>query len=96
MLYRRDNFDKELLRQSHIKLDEMLCRIVLIAALCALAAARVEPATKISFKDSQGGQSLVGVGVRKKGPIKVSPPDLLHNGRASLPACHCCMVNEIS
>lgn len=48
-----------------------MCRLLLIAALCGLATGRVEPATKINFKDSQGGQSLVGVGVRKKGPIKV-------------------------
>jgi len=45
------------------------------ASLCLLSAsavlARVEPATKISFSDSLAGQPLVGVGVRKKGPIKV-------------------------
>lgn len=36
-----------------------------------LAICRVEPATKINFPDKHNGQTLVGVGVRKKGPIKV-------------------------
>ncbi len=44
------------------------------AVLCLAVAGcegRLEPATKIDFKDKRGGQDLVGVGVRKKGPIKV-------------------------
>lgn len=35
------------------------------------AAALVDPATKIKFDDKLGGLPLFGVGVRKKGPIKV-------------------------
>ena len=42
-----------------------------LALLAAPALARVEPATKINFPESRNGQSLVGLGVRKKGPIKV-------------------------
>lgn len=38
----------------------------------AAAAALVDSATKINFDDKLGGLSLFGVGVRKKGPIKVS------------------------
>lgn len=41
------------------------------SAVSAAAASLVDPATKISFDDSVGGLSLFGVGVRKKGPIKV-------------------------
>lgn len=37
----------------------------------AAAAALVDPATKIKFDDILGHLSLFGVGVRKKGPIKV-------------------------
>jgi len=37
----------------------------------AAAAALVDSATKINFDDKLGGLSLFGVGVRKKGPIKV-------------------------
>jgi hypothetical protein len=44
---------------------------ILPAAVSAAAAAIVDPATKISFDDKLGGLSLFGVGVRKKGPIKV-------------------------
>lgn len=36
------------------------------------AAALVDSATKINFDDKLGNLSLFGVGVRKKGPIKVS------------------------
>eukprot|EP00970_Alexandrium_tamarense_P008766 scaffold1695_cov178-Alexandrium_tamarense.AAC.9 len=36
------------------------------------AAALIDSATKIQFDDTLGGLSLFGVGVRKKGPIKVS------------------------
>ena len=50
----------------------------LLAAICnlpigadAAAAAMVDPATKIDFSDSLGGRPLFGVGVRRKGPIKV-------------------------
>ena len=43
-----------------------------LTAVSAAAAAMVDPATKISFDDNIGGLSLFGVGVRKKGPIKVS------------------------
>ena len=38
----------------------------------AAAAALVDSATKINFDDKLGGLSLFGVGVRKKGPIKVN------------------------
>jgi hypothetical protein len=38
----------------------------------AAAGALVDPATKISFDDTIGDLSLFGVGVRKKGPIKVT------------------------
>jgi hypothetical protein len=38
----------------------------------AAAAALVDSATKIKFDDNLGNLSLFGVGVRKKGPIKVS------------------------
>eukprot|EP00986_Skeletonema_menzelii_P009658 scaffold4427_cov142-Skeletonema_menzelii.AAC.3 len=38
----------------------------------AAAAALVDSATKINFDDKLGNLSLFGVGVRKKGPIKVS------------------------
>lgn len=31
----------------------------------------VDPATKINFDDKLGSMNLFGVGVRKKGPIKV-------------------------
>jgi hypothetical protein len=44
---------------------------ILPSEVSAVAAAMVDPATKISFDDSIGGLSLFGVGVRKKGPIKV-------------------------
>ena len=37
----------------------------------AAAAAIVDSATKINFDDKLGNLSLFGVGVRKKGPIKV-------------------------
>ncbi|KAL3927201.1 MAG: hypothetical protein SGPRY_002935 [Prymnesium sp.] len=37
-----------------------------------LASARVESSTGLSFSDRRNGQSLVGLGVRKKGPIKAS------------------------
>eukprot|EP00984_Skeletonema_dohrnii_P011686 scaffold4690_cov102-Skeletonema_dohrnii-CCMP3373.AAC.2 len=37
----------------------------------AAAAALVDSATKINFEDKLGDLSLFGVGVRKKGPIKV-------------------------
>lgn len=46
-------------------------RLALLVLGLAAALARVEPATKIDFPDSRKGQALVGVGVRKKGPIKV-------------------------
>ena len=48
--------------------SRILCALALYAAP---ALARIEPATKISFADTRNGQKLVGVGVRKKGPIKV-------------------------
>mmetsp|Transcript_36912 Transcript_36912/g.66391 ORF Transcript_36912/g.66391 Transcript_36912/m.66391 type:complete len:211 (+) Transcript_36912:134-766(+) len=35
------------------------------------AAALIDPATKIKFDDNLGSRPLFGVGVRKKGPIKV-------------------------
>ncbi len=38
----------------------------------AAAAALVDSATKINFDDKLGDLSLFGVGVRRKGPIKVS------------------------
>ena len=41
-------------------------------AVDAAAAALIDSATKIKFDDNLGGLSLFGVGVRKKGPIKVS------------------------
>jgi len=44
----------------------ILTALALPSALC-----RVEPATKINFPDKRSGQGLIGVGVRKKGPIKV-------------------------
>ncbi|KAL1520786.1 hypothetical protein AB1Y20_022350 [Prymnesium parvum] len=47
----------------------MLRCLVLLAAPLALC--RVEPSTGIDFPEKRSGQSLVGVGVRKKGPIKV-------------------------
>jgi hypothetical protein len=43
----------------------------IVPSAAAAAAAMVDPATKISFDDSIGSLSLFGVGVRKKGPIKV-------------------------
>ncbi|KAL3780734.1 hypothetical protein HJC23_001016 [Cyclotella cryptica] len=52
----------------------ILCAIIvaiLPIAVNAAVGALVDPATKISFDDSIGGLSLFGVGVRKKGPIKV-------------------------
>uniref|UniRef100_A0A7S0Q024 Chalcone isomerase domain-containing protein n=1 Tax=Coccolithus braarudii TaxID=221442 RepID=A0A7S0Q024_9EUKA len=49
----------------------MSSRVGALLLLCAGTHARVEPATKVGFKDSLNGQPLVGVGVRKKGPIKV-------------------------
>eukprot|EP00956_Cyclotella_meneghiniana_P004775 scaffold5874_cov29-Cyclotella_meneghiniana.AAC.6 len=45
--------------------------MMLPAVVSAAAAAMVDPATKISFDETVGGLSLFGVGVRKKGPIKV-------------------------
>jgi len=45
---------------------------VLPEAVGAAAAAMVDTATKIEFSDTLDGLSLLGVGVRKKGPIKVS------------------------
>ena len=44
---------------------------ILPTVVCAAAAAMVDPATKISFDENVSGLSLFGVGVRKKGPIKV-------------------------
>mmetsp|Transcript_8679 Transcript_8679/g.18122 ORF Transcript_8679/g.18122 Transcript_8679/m.18122 type:complete len:96 (+) Transcript_8679:230-517(+) len=44
---------------------------VLPEAVGAAAAAMVDTATKIEFSDTLDGLSLLGVGVRKKGPIKV-------------------------
>ena len=42
------------------------------------AAALIDAATKISFDDTlNNGQSLFGVGCRKKGPIKVCTNDML-------------------
>jgi len=45
--------------------------VLLAAHIAGVAYGRIEPATKIAFADSRNGQPLVGVGVRKKGPIKV-------------------------
>ena len=43
------------------------------------AAALIDTATKISFDDTlTNGQSLFGVGCRKKGPIKVCTNDMKH------------------
>ena len=58
-------------RSTFIKLFAIAAAI-LPTAVSGAAAAMVDPATKISFEDSVGGLSLFGVGVRKKGPIKVS------------------------
>jgi len=42
------------------------------------AAALIDTATKISFDDTlSNGQSLFGVGCRKKGPIKVCTNDMI-------------------
>jgi len=42
------------------------------------AAALIDTATKISFDDTlNNGQSLFGVGCRKKGPIKVCTNDMI-------------------
>jgi hypothetical protein len=42
-----------------------LLRVVVIAALCTLALARLEPVTQITFPDERAGQPLVGVGARE-------------------------------
>ena len=44
---------------------------LLLLGLFATSSARIETATKIQFQEKKHGQDLVGVGVRKKGPIKV-------------------------
>lgn len=54
----------------------MLFRKTLVNAIAALlflavANARTDKATGISFPDARGGLSLFGVGVRRKGPIKI-------------------------
>eukprot|EP00581_Thalassiosira_minuscula_P014690 CAMPEP_0183719428 /NCGR_PEP_ID=MMETSP0737-20130205/12373_1 /TAXON_ID=385413 /ORGANISM="Thalassiosira miniscula, Strain CCMP1093" /LENGTH=210 /DNA_ID=CAMNT_0025949145 /DNA_START=113 /DNA_END=745 /DNA_ORIENTATION=+ len=57
------------------KVTVIVLAIVAIAlALCTkadAAAALIDPATKIKFDDNLGSLPLFGVGVRKKGPIKV-------------------------
>jgi len=49
-----------------------------IPTVTAAAAALIDTATKISFDDTlNNGQSLFGVGCRKKGPIKVCTNDMI-------------------
>ena len=45
--------------------------ITFIHSSFILSQALLDPATKIKFDDNLGSLSLFGVGVRKKGPIKV-------------------------
>jgi len=56
---------------------------LLLVLAAPLALGRIEPSTKISFPEKRGGQSLVGVGVRKKGPIKVYGVGMYVDGFAS-------------
>mmetsp|Transcript_9760 Transcript_9760/g.22834 ORF Transcript_9760/g.22834 Transcript_9760/m.22834 type:complete len:202 (-) Transcript_9760:62-667(-) len=49
----------------------LLALAVACLAASVDAAALIDPATKIKFDDNLDGLSLFGVGVRKKGPIKV-------------------------
>lgn len=58
-------------RPLRVILSAIIGAILPIAASAA-AGALVDPATKISFNDTIGGLTLFGVGVRKKGPIKVT------------------------
>mmetsp|Transcript_9761 Transcript_9761/g.22837 ORF Transcript_9761/g.22837 Transcript_9761/m.22837 type:complete len:202 (-) Transcript_9761:62-667(-) len=51
--------------------DALLVLAVACLAASVDAAALIDPATKIKFDDNLDGLSLFGVGVRKKGPIKV-------------------------
>lgn len=62
-----------MLQRSRTFLFTIAMTMMLPAVVSAAAAAMVDPATKISFDENVGGLSLFGVGVRKKGPIKVRP-----------------------
>ncbi len=62
------------------RLKNIFAASALLVSICsvfpvkvsAAAAAMVDTATKIEFSETLDGLSLLGVGVRKKGPIKVS------------------------
>lgn len=52
--------------------NNTLVNALLVALLLAVATdARTDKATGIAFPDARGGLSLFGVGVRRKGPIKI-------------------------
>jgi hypothetical protein len=51
-----------------------LLRVLVIAAVPALALARLEPVTQISFSDERAGQPLIGVGARQLGKELRSSP----------------------
>jgi hypothetical protein len=48
-----------------------LCIALVLCVLVVIASARVESASKHAYADSLSGLYLAGVGIRKKGPVKV-------------------------
>jgi hypothetical protein len=54
-------------------MTNMLTRFFLALLLCSGVAAMTDSATGISFPPIKDGLEVFGVGVRKKGPIKVHP-----------------------